>query len=517
MTYEDFLRPTALMILHHSAVIDNNSAKNFNFDTSVSNLDKKTEVTITKKYSHKDDEVLDDNDKNKETSSITCNSKISNDDNLCQPDYIVSNNDIDRKLNAGEKNDESDIMLHNYSCNIDYSRRKQTLSPVKEISEDESISTHSSIKTVKEVDYDDAILKETEEKLMNVSFDSSSNKNPDRESHLNLVDEVHNCNQSVKSDSFCCVCKSMTMEEYKVRISALRKAEFILKEKQVALDAREHEAAKREKRIAEMEKEAKNHLIRAQIYLRHSRAKADGNCARRPASDLDTTVSADFGDDSVLITTAAPDPNLLQNPFLAMRGMDGYNFNFDVDFSKKSHTLDNPKSRRKRGSIFTLVKDWEYNEEKLKNLPNIKPKEQLSEQKREDSNQKKKNVRIKDEKPEVAQEKKKQLKGRPKNILSSIQANCYQIKPKSHTKKFEPSSKTSLTKDIKTNTLIKSKKNIFSSCDKENLNIDTSEKSKNKVSMNIKTRLAKKNQTRSQNSQISSRVLRSQDKKIHYF
>ena len=157
-----------------------------------------------------------------------------------------------------------------------------------------------------------------------------------------------------------CACGGMPQTAWRERLLSLRENDLLLREREIAVREREREANIRERKIAGMEREAREHLVRAQIFLRQARPRLHAT------SDLDTTVSPDL-DETQEVTTARPDPKVLHNPFLEMRGgqvgsgsaCQGKRVLFRDGLNTqpfKSNTLDNPKSRKKTGCVFTLAR-----------------------------------------------------------------------------------------------------------------------------------------------------------------
>ncbi|XP_076036493.1 uncharacterized protein LOC143022246 [Oratosquilla oratoria] len=174
----------------------------------------------------------------------------------------------------------------------------------------------------------------------------------------------HACRKLVESMSKQdCFCGGAAGEEWRVRLANLREAEVNVRMRELAVEERERELARREKKIVSMEREAREHLVRAQIYLRQARPRNSGAgigvTPTRPPSDLDTTMSADPGD--VFPSTIAKlDPTRISNPFLRLRGISPpsekhVSFVPKMAVPFKSNTLDNPKSRRKSENVFSLV------------------------------------------------------------------------------------------------------------------------------------------------------------------
>lgn len=87
-----------------------------------------------------------------------------------------------------------------------------------------------------------------------------------------------------------CACGGMSPKTWRERVQALRESEASVREREVSVKEREREVSHREHRVAAMEREARQHLVRAQIYLRQSRPHQNAATSpHRPPSDLDTT------------------------------------------------------------------------------------------------------------------------------------------------------------------------------------------------------------------------------------
>ncbi|XP_050702362.1 uncharacterized protein LOC126988346 [Eriocheir sinensis] len=214
------------------------------------------------------------------------------------------------------------------------------------------------------------------------------------------------------SSSSTCACGgTLSHTQWREKLLSLREMEVNVREREIGVRERERELAvrerereiemrerereleRRERKVGEMEREAREHLVRGQIFLRNARLRHSGKIGKsgkfhrypNSDSDPDTTLSADLDESPAKVTTARPDPSVLQNPFLEMRGQvpevtgsRGKKVIFgDLprDLSFKSNTLDNPKSRKKRGSIFTLVRGGK-GESREKNLVCVDAREE---------------------------------------------------------------------------------------------------------------------------------------------
>ena len=144
-----------------------------------------------------------------------------------------------------------------------------------------------------------------------------------------------------------CACNGMGKVDWRNKLSALRNAETVVRDRERDLDERERELLKREKRVLAMEQDARQQLIRAQIYLRQAKPKTSnivntsGDCVEpfvSPASvyrystwiepgapvyrcRARSETSVDAGDSTVVLTAAAPQFTNQENPFLQMRAL----------------------------------------------------------------------------------------------------------------------------------------------------------------------------------------------------
>lgn len=192
----------------------------------------------------------------------------------------------------------------------------------------------------------------------------------------NSYPEMSSLRQNIASPPKC-VCGGTSLDEWRERVSAVRAAEEAVRQREMALEEREREIAKRERRLHSMEQEAKQHLVRAQIYLKQIKFRAQNvplppklNHAQE-MSDFDaTTVSADPGYDQTP-TVAFLDTQPQNNPFLKMRqNLNRKELHYANTNLTRSNTLDNPKSRRKHGIYYYLERSGtektQDNAEKIK-------------------------------------------------------------------------------------------------------------------------------------------------------
>ncbi|KAK3864906.1 hypothetical protein Pcinc_029442 [Petrolisthes cinctipes] len=216
-------------------------------------------------------------------------------------------------------------------------------------------------RTRDQVKRSDSIGREKRSRVRHDSIESCLGETVERICHTARVREV--------VGRLECACGGISTSSWRERLVALREAEVGVREREVAVKEREREVREREHRVTAMEREARQHLVRAQIYLRQSRPRQNAATSpHRPESDLDTTVSADPGDERIK-TISRPDPQKINNPFLEMRGIQPQPEKH-VSFRErtdrfKSNTLDNPKSRWKRGNIFGLVEGKKEAREKV--------------------------------------------------------------------------------------------------------------------------------------------------------
>ncbi|KAG7161196.1 serine/threonine-protein kinase Nek2-like [Homarus americanus] len=398
LTYEDFLRPTALMVLHHSAVVAHTSSKNQLDDDPLfhslshsvllgagKNTSKKSEVTedpeVKRNSDSKESRKMEvEKDGNCEKVTEISGETISTKENNC------SNNS--RKLQTVEIYNKDEPQINNFrdqtispmtetysvtkaeiSCKCD-SREKQRSS----VHQNKLVSNQSevhvsvnnlphenNVQLLKRKEHTEAGLEDTIEKICRAAKETGhlphrGSKTLEGTCDLNLA-------------KLECACGGMSTKVWRERFLALREAELAVREREVALREKERDVSHREHRVAAMEKEARQHLVRAQIYLRQSRPRQNAATSpHRPPSDMDTTMSADPGDDDVTTTTKL-DPQRISNPFLKMRGIQPQPEK-RVSFKEKpikfkSNTLDNPKSRRKRGNIFRLAEPKKENTDKV--------------------------------------------------------------------------------------------------------------------------------------------------------
>lgn len=377
LTYEDFLRPTALMVLHHSAVIAHTSSDkdqeeddplyrslNPSVLLGAGNPLKKSDNVEAKESKKVEVDKGGKWEKANEISSGTISTK--------QSDISASN--VRLKTAEKDKRDVKKIKqdsVDNLCPDIEtYRDLKKYLHSCDNVDQQFSICQEKLVRSQSEIQVSASVdnlpqenkiklpqikkqgvgLEDTIEVICQAARDAG-----------NLLEDgnkaLEGTNESTLAKLECA--HGGLSKAWRERVVALREAETAVREREVAVKEREREVSHREHRVAAMEREARQHLVRAQIYLRQSRPRQNAATSpHRPLSDLDTTVSADPGDEDVA-TTMKLDPQLISNPFLEMRGIQPLpekRVSFKEKPTKfKSNTLDNPKSRRKRGNIFSLV------------------------------------------------------------------------------------------------------------------------------------------------------------------
>ena len=325
-----------------------------------------------------------------------------------EEDLILTSRTDDEKsiiIEEGLKNEDVTCFYRSPQINFNFDEIDKNISPLSLKNENNlpdksvpSVSLNQDSENIpNKINSPSKLFRESKTQLSEVNdkADLPSLHNEFSDDNLNEFDQIQEFPLKEKklvsennSESFLCMCKSMTAEEWKVRVSALRQSEAVLKKRQLLIEEREYEIARKERRALAMERDAKNHLIRAQIYLRHSKSGQNNqnlpnifslnskNLPKRIStpSEMNSTVTADISE-CHQTTTAVPKHDTRQNPFLKMREKRINSSSQDENhmllplfpgknYSNffRSHTLDNPKSRKKRGDVFTLVKDWENNE-----------------------------------------------------------------------------------------------------------------------------------------------------------
>ena len=127
------------------------------------------------------------------------------------------------------------------------------------------------------------------------------------------------------------------------RMHMLKQREASLRLKELAIDEKERALAKREKQLALLHKLSEEKITRADIYLRQCReVRSVTNSQQRVSTvedDLDTTVSADPGDTSILPTSTKLQPGCIPKPASFVRVGSERHVHFD--------TLPRTKSRLK--------------------------------------------------------------------------------------------------------------------------------------------------------------------------
>ncbi|KAL7631632.1 UNVERIFIED_CONTAM: hypothetical protein RMT77_018075 [Armadillidium vulgare] len=310
------------------------------------------------------------------------------------------------KKNTDLKKDESEVMFDSLMESINKEATKKDSS----FSEEESNSFGSLGNTVKEREkseekkrLEESVMKEVETMLKESQLRKEEERNERlqyKELNIDLLQSLELENAKKSNDEECnskslqerikkelsppkCVCGGTTLEEWNKRVNLIRSNEAALRKKEMEIEARERELVKRERRVQAMEKEAKDHIQRAQIYLKQTRTK----CFRPfqlkltekydKFSDFDaTTVSADLGYDDKP-TVAYIDTQPANNPFLKMRESKLYPASKRETYLKRSNTLDNPKSRPKQGNYYILDQsERNSNVEKMKKDEHLRSREE---------------------------------------------------------------------------------------------------------------------------------------------
>ncbi|XP_064120595.1 probable serine/threonine-protein kinase nek2 [Macrobrachium nipponense] len=368
LTYEDFLRPTALMIIHHSALKARTSTKDDEDDDplchslnpsvllNLRNKDKTSESMGSSKEMS-EIQTLNESQAHKDSNSISTKCSVSN----CTLGATNQCKNSDSSLQLPEDNHVSS-MSATYNVSHQESKKSETVSNSNDEYEEQTFDDIS--KYYEKISENEMVLDDSTEHTYRIIKEAA--KPVHMRSRSPGITEL----DLVKPD---CACSGMSLTKWRERVLALREAEAAVRERELDVRERERDVVHREHRVATMEREARQHLVRAQIYLKQSRHRKNAATSpHRPPSDLDTTVSADIGDEGVH-TVAKLDPLQIENPFLKMRGLQSQaekrvSFEEGKTAKFKSNTLDNPKSRRKRGNIFGLV---ERNSENKKDSKEI--------------------------------------------------------------------------------------------------------------------------------------------------
>ncbi|XP_071519533.1 uncharacterized protein [Panulirus ornatus] len=383
LTYEDFLRPTALMVLHHSAVIAHTTSdkdqeeedplyRSLNpsvllgagkksdtvEDIEGSKVEKNTEVKGSKKIEvekvgkwEKSNEISRDNVSTKQIDCCAVDVRFKTTEKSQTDETLIKQNSVDDVC----PDTETYRVLRTHVHTLDDRNQHIPVCQEKLVRSQSEIQVSASVDTLSQesiikpphIKKHESLLENTIEKICQATRDE-----------VNLLEVGSKEHEDLNFAKHECVCGGFS-KAWRERLVALREAETAVREREIAVKEREREVSHREHRVAAMEREARQHLVRAQIYLRQSRPRQNAATSpHRPPSDLDTTVSADPGDEDVA-TTVKLDPQQIDNPFLKMRGIQPPPEK-RVSFKEKptrfkSNTLDNPKSRRKRGNIFSLV------------------------------------------------------------------------------------------------------------------------------------------------------------------
>ncbi|XP_068230212.1 serine/threonine-protein kinase Nek2-like [Palaemon carinicauda] len=358
LMYEDFLRPTALMIIHHSALKARTSTKDEEIEDdplchslnpsvllNLRNKDKASESTentkeISEIQTHKESQVCKDSNS---SSSNKCSSSSGT---------LVANSQC-KKKDSSVQNPEDNGFMSNMSAtyNVSHQESPKNYSVSNSNDEYEDKMCDDISKYYEKLSENETALDDSIEQIYRAVKEAA--KPAHMISRSPGITEL----DLVKPD---CACGGMSQTKWRERVLALREAEAAVRERELDVRERERDVVHREHRVATMEREARQHLVRAQIYLKQSRHRKNAATSpHRPPSDLDTTVSADVGDECVH-TVAKLNPLQIENPFLKMRGLQvqaekRVSFEEEKPAKFKSNTLDNPKSRRKRGNIFGLA------------------------------------------------------------------------------------------------------------------------------------------------------------------
>ncbi|XP_047489588.1 serine/threonine-protein kinase Nek4-like [Penaeus chinensis] len=383
LTYEDFLRPHAFIVLRHSSLIKHTSKNHNNFEddplchslrTSVllgAENPKKAEENINKDGSTDDRKNVVEScaGRNEERGRSTERSTAdgASTSKGCSSQSSVRARDRTRERSGqGASSDRYAVspMAETFdvarvdadgdcdsriNSGIRASQEKQLVSNVSESQASASSSSqmHQIKNSYQGSQHRDQGLCDSLERICQAAKEAASRP---------LQGDDSTCDLMAKLE---CACGGMSPQTWRERVQALRESEAAVREREVSVKEREREVSHREHRVAAMEREARQHLVRAQIYLRQSRPRQNAATSpHRPPSDLDTTMSADPGEVPTATTTRL-DPQRSENPFLKMRGVQPHpekRVTFKEKSPKvKSNTLDNPRSRRKRGNIFSLA------------------------------------------------------------------------------------------------------------------------------------------------------------------
>ncbi|XP_066937156.1 serine/threonine-protein kinase Nek3-like [Macrobrachium rosenbergii] len=368
LTYEDFLRPTALMIIHHSALKARTSTKDDENDDPLChslnpsvllNLRNKDKTSESMGSSKEMSEIQTQNESqvHRDSNSSSTKCSVTN----CTPSATNQCKISDSSVQLQEDNHVSS-MSATYNVSHLESKKSDTVSNSNDEYEEKTFDDIS--KYYEKISETEMVLEDSTEHIYRTVKDAAK--------PLHMISRSPGITELdlVKPD---CACGGMSLTKWRERVLALREAEAAVRERELDVRERERDVVHREHRVATMEREARQHLVRAQIYLKQSRHRKNAATSpHRPPSDLDTTVSADIGDEGVH-TVAKLDPLQIENPFLKMRGLQSQaekrvSFEEGKTAKFKSNTLDNPKSRRKRGNIFGLVERNSENKKDSKEM-----------------------------------------------------------------------------------------------------------------------------------------------------
>lgn len=143
----------------------------------------------------------------------------------------------------------------------------------------------------------------------------------------NIVQNLHDLHLPSSGETESENCKENTSEKvndiWMNRFHILKQREASLRLKELAIDERERAVAKKEKQLALLDRLTKEKITRADIYLRQCREARSvvGSVKNiqqqqhfRASADLDTSLSADPGDTSIIPTSTKLNPEYVIKP-----------------------------------------------------------------------------------------------------------------------------------------------------------------------------------------------------------
>ncbi|KAJ9575834.1 hypothetical protein L9F63_007292 [Diploptera punctata] len=152
------------------------------------------------------------------------------------------------------------------------------------------------------------------------------------------------------------------------RIQILKQREASLRLKEFEIDERERALAKKEKQVALLDRLSKEKITRADIYLRQCReVRSVANSVKSihqqrintVEDDLDSTVSADPGDTSILPTSTKLKPASIQRPSSFVRSGSERRVHFDtLPFTKSKAKQLDLEITAKQNQIFNQHKNF---------------------------------------------------------------------------------------------------------------------------------------------------------------